>query len=192
MLWTHGYTTSDQPLRFATASGELMATHKEDGIELDFPALPTRPTTAPAGLADVVGRSHRFVGQTESKNGQERETNYLIELADEGSVRDLRPDLARLASLPAGGLIVTAPAADSAFDFVSRYFAPAAGISEDPVTGSAHCTLGPHWQQRLGKDRFRACQVSPRGGSLTVEVAGDRVLLGGTAVTTIKGELATN
>jgi len=94
-----------------------------------------------------------------------------------------------LAALPAGGLIVTAPSDDPAYDFLSRYFAPAAGIPEDPVTGSSHCTLGPYWQEKLGKSRFRALQVSPRTGVLTVEVRGDRVHLGGSAVTTIRGSL---
>ena len=115
--------------------------------------------------------------------------NYLVEVDSPVVLRRLQPDLARLAALPAGGLIVTAVSDDPDYDFFSRYFAPAAGIPEDPVTGSAHCTLGPYWQGKLGKSRFQALQASPRTGTLTVEVREDRVHLGGSAVTTIRGSL---
>lgn len=190
VLWTEGHHPPVETIRFATASGELRALPSEDGsITLDFPAVPALPGPPPPGFEGVLAVPHRFVGQTASASGHERETNLLIELDDPALLRGLRPDLARLAALPAGGLIVTAPSDDPAYDFFSRYFAPAAGIPEDPVTGSAHCTLGPHWEGKLGRGWFRAMQVSARTGVLTVEVVGDRVRLGGQAVTTIRGAL---
>lgn len=190
VLWTEGHHPPAEAIRFATASGQLRALPTEDGsITLDFPAVPARPGAPPPGFEGVLSVPHRFVGQTAPVTDDERETNYLADLDDPALLRGLRPDLARLAGLPAGGLIVTAPSDDPAYDFLSRYFAPAAGIPEDPVTGSAHCTLGPHWQGKLGQRRFRAKQVSARTGALTVEVVGDRVRLGGQAVTTIRGSL---
>lgn len=105
------------------------------------------------------------------------------------AVRALAPDLARLATVPTRGVIVTAPADDARFDFVSRFFAPGAGIPEDPVTGSAHCCLGPFWAARLGKTELTGYQASPRGGTVRVRLAGDRVVLAGRAVTVFRGEL---
>ena len=115
--------------------------------------------------------------------------DYLVEVESEATVRALTPDFGALGAIRARGIIVTARASSPGFDFVSRFFAPAAGINEDPVTGSAHSTLGPFWSQRLGKTSFTARQVSLRGGVVEVEVAGDRVLLGGRAVTVLRGEL---
>jgi predicted PhzF superfamily epimerase YddE/YHI9 len=114
----------------------------------------------------------------------------LFELASEDEVRRLKPDFARLRDLPSLGVIVTAPASTRGFDFVSRFFAPHAGIDEDPVTGAAHCGLGPWWRERLGRSDFVAFQASARGGVVRVGVRGDRVLLGGRAVTVLRGELA--
>ena len=104
-------------------------------------------------------------------------------------LRSLTPDFGRLATLPVRGVIVTARSAEPSFDFVSRFFAPAAGVAEDPVTGSAHCCLGPYWRRKLNKEEMRAYQASPRGGVIAVRVAGNRVFLGGTAVTVARGEL---
>jgi predicted PhzF superfamily epimerase YddE/YHI9 len=104
-------------------------------------------------------------------------------------VRTLKPDMAMIRRLPVQGVIVTSRASTAGFDFVSRYFAPMVGIDEDPVTGSAHCSLGPYWRAKLGKDEFKAHQVSERGGVLTVRVAGDRVIIGGSAVTVFRAEL---
>lgn len=184
VLWTEGHHPPGEPIRFATASGELRALATGDGsILLDFPAAPPYPLSPPPDLEGIIPSPYGFVGRA----GPTR--NYLVEVDSPVALRRLQPDLARLAALPAGGLIVTAASDDPAYDFLSRYFAPAAGIPEDPVTGSAHCTLGPYWQRKLGKSRFRALQVSPRTGALTVEVRDDRVHLGGSAVTTIRGSL---
>jgi predicted PhzF superfamily epimerase YddE/YHI9 len=135
----------------------------------------------PEGLAGALGATPRWVGKSAF--------DYLIEVADASMVRGLKPDFARLGMLPVRGIIVTARSDTPDFDIVSRFFAPAEGVNEDPVTGSAHCSLGPFWRERLGRDRLRAHQASARGGALTVEVRGDRVLLGGTAVTMLRGEL---
>ena len=115
--------------------------------------------------------------------------DYLLELPTEEDVRSLTPDFAILRRIPARGIIVTSRGRKGDFDFVSRFFAPASGIDEDPVTGSAHCALAPYWAPRLGKQQFRAYQASPRGGVLRVKLAGDRVLLAGRAVTIFRGEL---
>ena len=116
--------------------------------------------------------------------------DWLVELESEPAVRALKPDLAALARIPARGVMVTAPSADPRYDFVSRFFGPAAGVPEDPVTGSAHCALGPYWAEKLGKARLLGHQVSARGGVVRVEPAGARVRLGGRAVTVLRGELA--
>jgi len=188
VLWTEGHHPPAETIRFATLSGELRALPTEDGtIALDFPAAPARPGPPPPGFEGVLPVPHRFVGQTVGAND-----NLLAEIDDPALLRGLQPDLARLAALPAGGLIVTSLPDDPAYDFLSRYFAPAAGIPEDPVTGSAHCTLGPYWQAKLAKNRFRALQASARTGVLAIEVLGDRVHLGGSAVTTIRGTLTAN
>jgi PhzF family phenazine biosynthesis protein len=116
--------------------------------------------------------------------------DYLIELESQAAVEAVRPDFARLAAVEARGVIVTARSTDSQFDFFSRFFAPRVGIDEDPATGSAHCALGVYWQQQLGRSRLLAYQASKRGGVVRVEVRGERTLLGGQAVTVLRGELA--
>jgi PhzF family phenazine biosynthesis protein len=150
-------------------------------IELDFPAGPTVAARPPAGLVEALGAEPTFVGTTPF--------DYLVELASESEVCTLRPDLAAIERIETRGVIVTARATTSKFDFVSRFFGPQSGVPEDPVTGSAHCALGPYWQSRLGKDTFVAYQASARGGELRVAVRGDRVKLGGQAVTVLRGEL---
>jgi predicted PhzF superfamily epimerase YddE/YHI9 len=156
-----------------------------DTIWLDFPATPAEPVDPPAGLVEALGAgTPRWVGRGRF--------DYLVELEDEAAVRGLRPGLRRLGQLEPGsvGVIVTAPAAaPGGYDFVSRYFAPAAGIDEDPVTGSAHCTLGPFWAGRLGRDQLTGFQASARGGLVEVRPEGDRVQLGGRAVTVLRGQL---
>jgi len=122
--------------------------------------------------------------------GSRNQFDYLVELADEATVRALDPDHALPASLPVRGVIVTARAdAGAQHDFVSRFFAPASGIAEDPVTGSAHCALAPYWSAKLGRTTLTGYQASPRGGIVQVQLRGDRVLLGGQAVTMMRGML---
>src|SRR5262249_50935615 len=151
------------------------------GIEGASPATPAEPAEAPPGLAEAVGAAPRFVGRNRF--------DYLLELNSEAVVRGLRPDTRALAAVPVRGIIVTARSAAPAFDFVSRFFAPAAGVPEAPVTGSAHCCLGPFWARRLGKDEMTAYQASARGGVVGVRVAGQRVYLRGRAVTVLRGVL---
>ena len=189
LLWEEGYLAKSDEARFETRSGQLVASRRGKEIDLDFPIVPVAAAKEPPELDRVLGgTAHRFVGQTQHET--ERETDYLVELQSEDDVRGLEVDLMALASLPAGGLIVTARSEDKNFDFVSRYFAPVFGIPEDPVTGSAHCTLGPFWRDLLGKNELRALQASRRAGALKVRVAGRRIYLGGQAVTIIRGELS--
>jgi PhzF family phenazine biosynthesis protein len=181
VLWEAGKLPPDRPARFHTRSGLLTCTRDAAGITLDFPAVPSEPCDPPPGLIDALGAAPRSVGRNRM--------DYLVEYDSEDAVRSLRPDLALLATVPVRGVIVTAPAADPRYDFVSRFFAPASGVPEDPVTGSAHCCLGPFWATKLGKIDLIGYQVSKRGGEVRVGVRGGRVLLGGRAVTVLRGEL---
>jgi PhzF family phenazine biosynthesis protein len=182
VLWGERLLDPESTIRFHTRSGVLTAVRRGDRIFLDFPAEPAVPTEAPAGLAEALGVSPRWVGRNRM--------DLLVELGTEAEVRAATPDMAALRKVPTTrGIIVTAPAAAPPFDFVSRFFAPAAGVDEDPVTGSAHCALGPFWSARLGRAVLFAHQVSPRGGTLEVESREDRVLLGGRAVTVVRGSL---
>ena len=181
VLWETGRLAPEATARFHTRSGLLTATREGGAITLDFPATPPAPAAAPPGLAEALGAPFGYVGTSRF--------DLLVELAAERTVRELRPDFARVRDLGVRGLIVTAAAETAGFDFVSRFFAPAVGIDEDPVTGSAHCCLGPYWRDRLGRDEMTAYQVSARGGVVRVRVAGERVRLGGRAVTVLRGEL---
>lgn len=185
VLWEAGLIAADAPARFHTLSGLLTAERRADGeIELDFPARTAEPVEAPPGLVEALGAAPRFVGRSRY--------DYLLEVESEDAVRAVVPDHGRLRTLPVRGVIVTAlgkAAAAGSYDFVSRFFAPGAGVDEDPVTGSAHCTLGPYWQGRLGKSEFSAWQASARGGAVRVRVVGERVKLGGRAVTVLRGRL---
>jgi predicted PhzF superfamily epimerase YddE/YHI9 len=184
VLWSEGLAEAGRELRFDTASGPLAARRDADGsIWLDFPATPAAPVDPPAGLLEALGGGPaRWVGLGRF--------DYLVELEDEAAVRGLAPDVGGLKGLGVRGVIVTAAAAGpGGYDFVSRFFAPGAGIDEDPVTGSAHCTLGPFWAERLGRSRLTGFQASSRGGLVQVRPEGDRVLLGGQAVTVLRGQL---
>jgi PhzF family phenazine biosynthesis protein len=181
VLWEEGHLPRGDQARFASKSGPLTAELQGGLIELDFPAGATTPARAPAELIQGLGVEFTFVGTTPF--------DYLVEVASEEIVRALRPDIALLGRIDTRGIIVTARASTPRYDFVSRFFGPQSGVPEDPVTGSAHCALGPYWRSRLGKDSFLAHQASPRGGDVRVEVAGDRVKLGGQAVTVLRGEL---
>jgi PhzF family phenazine biosynthesis protein len=181
VLWEEGHLEAATQARFHTRSGLLTADRRNGAIVLDFPATPAREMEPPEGLVPALGVSARWIG----KNAYD----YLVEVESEAAVRAASPDFGALGAVKARGIIVTARANSLGYDFVSRFFAPAAGINEDPVTGSAHCTLGPFWAERLGKTSFVAYQASPRGGVVRVEVKGDRILLGGEAVTVLRGEL---
>jgi PhzF family phenazine biosynthesis protein len=181
ILWELGRLAPTDEPSFHTKSGPLTARREDGRIMLDFPSLPEQPCDVPAGLSEALGVRARYVGKSAF--------DYLVELESEKVVRNLQPDLVRLATLSTRGVIVTSGSQDPAFDFVSRFFAPGAGIPEDPVTGSAHCCLGPHWGDRLGKADLIGHQVSSRGGVVRVQVRGDRVRLGGHAITIWRGEL---
>lgn len=180
-LWSERLIKPKAVARFHTLSGVLTATQRDGWIELDFPATPATPAPAPAGMAAALGCAPVAVAKSAY--------DYLIEVAKESEVRALEPDYRALRVVNARGVIVTAVGDNGKYDFVSRFFGPAVGIDEDPVTGSAHCVLGPYWQERLGRASFLAYQASPRGGEVRVEVKGDRVHLGGKAVTVSRGEL---
>ena len=183
VLWEEGLLQPGEPARFHTRSGLLTAERRADWIELNFPAHPPEPVAAPPDLTRALGIAPNYVGK--SGGG-----DYLVEVESEEAVRASRPNFALLATVPARGVMVTSRAAAREFDFVSRFFAPQSGVNEDPVTGSAHCCLGPFWKDRLGKSEFVAYQASERGGVVRVRLDGDRVLLGGQAVTVLRGELA--
>ena len=181
VLWENGRIAGSATARFHTRSGLLTAARRGDWIELDFPATPDEPIDPPPGLVDAVGARPLYVGRSRF--------DFLFELGDETAVRNVRPDFGRLREFAARGVIVTSRADERGVDFVSRYFAPAFGVDEDPVTGSTHCCLGPFWARRLNKQTFVARQVSARGGEVKVTLDGDRVRLGGQAVTVLRGEL---
>ncbi len=181
VLWEDGHLPAGTQARFHTRSGLLLADRRGDWIELDFPATVAAPAEAPAGLVAALG--------VNAINVSRNKFDYLVEVASEGEVRGAAPDFSALKKVAARGIIVTARASGAGFDFVSRFFAPAAGVDEDPVTGSSHCALGPYWAARLGKSEFTAYQASVRGGVIRVRVNGDRVLIGGQAVTVMRAEL---
>jgi PhzF family phenazine biosynthesis protein len=176
-------------VRFATRSGILSAIAGTEGsITLDFPTAPLTALDVPADAATALGADILSAHDTGPNVG-----DLLVELPDEKTVWDLAPDLAAIARLEHRGIIATAAAEDPSrgYDFVSRFFAPAIGIEEDPVTGSAHTALAPFWSARLGRDELTGMQASARTGLVRTALRGDRTLLGGTAVTVIDGELLT-
>jgi PhzF family phenazine biosynthesis protein len=181
ILWEEGVLRLREQARFRTRSGLLTAERRENRIELNFPANPEESASAPPGFLEALGVTPRYVGRSKF--------DYLVEVDSEDLVRKMIPDFSLLKTLPIRVISVTSAASSPGCDFVSRVFAPREGIDEDPVTGSAHCTLGPFWSKRFGKKEFVAYQVSERGGVLRVRVAGDRVHLGGQAVTILRGEL---
>lgn len=181
VLWESGRLRPDEAARFHTAQSGVLTCRRRAGlIEMDFPVRPATAAEPPAGLAAALGIQPIWTGRSQD--------DFLCELPDEASVRSLRPDHAALARLPVRGVIVTAHGAGD-FDCVSRFFAPGAGVAEDPVTGSAHCTLAPYWAGKLGKAALRAWQASSRGGEVGLKLVGDRVFLSGSAITVWRGEL---
>lgn len=177
VLWTHHGETSDT-LSFATRSGPLTVAREGSRLALNFPARPAQPAEMPPDVAQAFSLQPLSCGKAR---------DYLFEFRDEEEVRNLKPDFTRFLAWEGLGVIATAPGRE--VDFVSRFFAPKAGLAEDPVTGSSHCTLIPFWAQRLGKKILRAKQVSARGGELFCEALGDRVKIAGHAVTYLQGTI---
>ncbi|CAN5665205.1 PhzF family phenazine biosynthesis protein [soil metagenome] len=182
VLWEEGIAGAGEPLRFHTLSGALEATQEAAGIVLDFPAEPATAQAAPVGLLEALG-----VGRAEAT--ARNRFDWLVEVATADDVRRLAPDMAALRRIETRGVVVTALGDDGEHDFVSRWFGPRVGVDEDPVTGSAHCCLGPWWAGRVGRTDLRGYQASGRGGTVGVRVRGDRVSLIGSAVTVLRGEL---
>ncbi len=180
ILWETERLEAHQPARFHARSGLLTAERRDGWIVLDFPAMPPNPMAEPPELKEALGQDAVFVGRNA--------TDLMVEVSSEEAVRSIQPNMGLLTSLPYRGVMVTARSTSPEFDFVSRFFGPQSGIPEDPVTGSAHCCLGPYWKDKLVKDRLMAYQASKRGGVVSVEVAGDRIRLGGQAVTVLRGE----
>lgn len=183
VLWETERAGRNEPLRFETKSGALGARLAGSRIELDFPAKPAHPSEPASGLMEALGVRAVATGRSAF--------DWLVELESEDAVRACAPDFAALGRVQARGVIITSRSSDARFDFVSRFFAPGSGIDEDPVTGSAHCVLAPWWSGRLGRRSFTAFQASSRGGTLWLELVGDRVKIAGHAVTVMRGELAT-
>lgn len=177
-----------QVARFHTQSGVLTATRRDDGtVEMDFPLEPAVAVAAvPQQIRDGIGAGLVWVGRNR--------LDYVIELADEPTLRALVPNLSLLGEIETRGFVVTAPAQDasrSGYDYVLRFFGPRVGVPEDMVTGTAHCALGPYWRERFGatRSRFTALQASARSGLVQVELKGERVQIGGQAVTVLEGTL---
>jgi PhzF family phenazine biosynthesis protein len=181
VLWEDRHLSPRDQARFHTRSGVLTATRTPDLIWLDFPATPPQPVDGLPELERAIGRPVRYLGRTAF--------DYLVELDSDSVVRELTPDLPALSRLSSRGVIVSAASSTKDYDFISRFFAPAAGVPEDPVTGSAHCALAPFWAARLRKNELVGYQASERGGRVKVRVDRDRVRLGGQAVTVLRGEL---
>ena len=180
LLWEQGHLRPQDAARFHTRSGLLTCTKDGGWIEMDFPALPAHAIDMPAGIEPVLGAKPLRAARSK--------WNLLLELGNEAELRAMTPDFAGLKAFSDHGIMVTAKGS-GAFDFVSRYFALSIRVNEDPVTGSAHCTLAPWWGERLGRTRMLAFQASARGGVIRVEPRGERVLLAGQAVTVMEGRL---
>ena len=172
------YAPEATRLRFHTQSGAVEVARDGDLLILDFPARPGMPVPPTPALAEALGRKPREVFAAR---------DYLAVYDDEADIRALAPDMAKLAALDRLSVIATAPGDEA--DFISRFFAPGLGVDEDPVTGSAHCTLIPYWSRRLGKTALTARQLSARGGELVCEDRGERVRIGGRAVRYLAGHI---
>lgn len=181
VLWEDGHLSEGAAARFLTRSGSLSATRSDGWITLDFPAKVAESAVDPGPVAKALG--------VPVASAWRNRFDVLAEVESAAVVRSLVPDFGRVVAIPARGLIVTAPGDEPGVDFVSRFFAPQVGVPEDPVTGSAHCFLGPHWGAKLGKAAMVGHQVSARGGVVRVALQGDRIHLGGQAVTVFRGEL---
>lgn len=179
VLWETGIQQKGEAAVFHTKSGDLTAVQNGEWIEMDLPASTDEEVPPPPGLSAALGTDVGYVGRCP--------WIMIVEVDSEETLRAMCPDFGLLQRIPVDGFSVTARSSSDEYDFVSRFFAPRLGINEDPVTGAAHCCLGPFWQKRLGKDTFTAYQASPRGGTMKVRLSGDRACLSGQAVTISTG-----
>ena len=182
MVLSHlGKLSDGAEVNYSTRSGILKAFHSGTHFQLDFPLKPEEKAAPPIGLIEALHIQPVYIGRNQF--------DYLVEVDSDMTLRAISPDFKQLSTVDCRGIIVTARSDDRQFDFVSRFFAPAAGVDEDPVTGSAHCCLAHFWGRRLGKKTLAGFQASRRGGIVSVELRGDRVILGGEAVIIAKGHL---
>ncbi len=181
ILYEQNILDQNQTANFYTKSGKLTANKQANKIELNFPSTMPTEQSVPDKLLEAFDVTATFVGKSRF--------DYFIEIASAETLRKLKPNFSILKELQVRGVIVTAQSDISKYDIISRFFAPGAGIDEDPVTGSAHCTLSPYWSTKLGKPKLKAYQASARGGELTIIHQDDRVLLLGEAITVMKIEL---
>jgi PhzF family phenazine biosynthesis protein len=181
ILWEYQYLEKDKTAKFFTKSGILTANLRADWIELNLPSEPEEYSETPFELGQALGVDIIYIGKNRH--------DYLIEVESEEVVKNMKPNFHAISHVNARGIIVTSISSNEDYDFVSRFFAPQIGINEDPVTGSAHCCLGPYWKKRLNKDEFTAYQISERGGILKVKVEDKRIILSGQAVTVLEGEI---
>jgi PhzF family phenazine biosynthesis protein len=182
VLWEDGHLPQGSQARFHTRSGLLTADRRGDWIELNFPIKVATAAQGPNDLLPALGIASPVAV---AKNV----FDYLVEVESEKELRALKPDHARLRKIPVRGVIVTARSSTPEFDFISRFFAPGSGVDEDPVTGSSHTALGPYWGAKLGKTEMTGYQASARGGVVRVRLDGDRIVLGGQAVTVMHATL---
>ncbi|MGB9839034.1 PhzF family phenazine biosynthesis protein [Thermovenabulum sp.] len=181
ILWEEGFLEEGKEAIFYTKSGVLKAFKEKEYIILDFPLEPAEPAEIPGELKKALNVPVIFAGKNRM--------DYLIEVEDEEYIKNLKPDFELLKKVNARGIILTSASSNPEFDFISRFFAPAVGINEDPVTGSAHCCLGPYWSNKLKKDSLIAYQASKRGGILKLRILKERIHIGGKAVTFFKTEI---
>ncbi|MFP4094426.1 MAG: PhzF family phenazine biosynthesis protein [Cyclobacteriaceae bacterium] len=180
VLWEKGLLKADEEAVFHTMSGKLTAWREGEKIIMDFPAWPAQKVEVPE-VARLFGNKTVFIGKNDF--------DYLVVLPEETDVIMLRPDFQKMSAIDCRGFIVTARSNNQAYDFISRYFTPAYGVNEDPVTGSAHCCLGHYWANKLGKDELTGYQASARGGYVGTQLKGERIWLKGSAVSVMEGRL---
>jgi PhzF family phenazine biosynthesis protein len=181
VLFETGVLSADQQARFHTRSGILTVNLADKMLKMHFPAQPPKEIPTLPIVLRIFGVTPVYVGQNRF--------DMLVHVRDADTVTDFIPDFYELAQISARGIILTSKSEDDRYDFISRFFAPRVGVNEDPVTGSAHCCLGPYWSEILGKTELCAYQASARGGEVRVQVLPSAVMLGGYAVTVLRGEL---
>ncbi len=181
ILYEHQNISKHEKIKFYTKSGLLTIIYRDDTIIMDFPKEEAYGCTIQQWIIDALGARPVYTGKNRM--------DYLVEVASEREVIEMNPDFITLKKMDSRGVIVTAKSSSKDFDFVSRFFAPGLGVNEDPVTGSAHCCLGPYWQKKLQKNVFTAYQASHRSGIVNVEVDESRVYIGGKAVTILSGQI---